>query len=88
MFLPESGELGVVAAENIAFGFAHIGDADRKSVAGAQPAFAVAGVLPKVPTAPWRSAARLGVIIRDPEPAIGKHRAMRRTRTAAVQHLL
>lgn len=70
MFLPEVLEGNVVAVEDVALGFSHVGNADRKCVARTQTAFAVTGVLPKMPIAPRRDAPRLGVVIRDPEPTI------------------
>src|SRR5260370_22205611 len=87
VFLPESLKKRVVAAKNISLGFSKIGDTDRKRAARTQTAFAVTGVLPKVPASPRRSGPRLIVIIGDPKPAIGKNRAMSVGRAAAVQHL-
>src|SRR5260370_18984130 len=87
VFLPESLKKRVVAAKNVALGFSKIGDADRKRAARTQTAFAVTGVLPKVPTFPRRGGPRLVVIIGDPKPAIGKDSPIRGGCAAPGQHL-
>src|SRR5207302_1010027 len=87
VFLPERLKERVVAAENISLGSAQVRDAGRKRIARPQSAFAVTGVLPQIPMPPRRSIARLVVVIGDPEPAIGKDRAMRGRNAAAIQHL-
>src|SRR5206468_13127017 len=74
-------------AKNISLSFSKISDADRKRAPRTQTAFAVTGVLPKVPASPRRSGPRLVVIIGDPTPAIGKNRAMNSGRAAPEQHL-
>src|SRR5262249_142480 len=51
-----------------------------------QTALAVAGVLPEMPIAPWRSVTRLRMIVGDPEPAVGENRAISPARTATVKH--
>src|SRR5205823_11482031 len=61
VFLPESLEKRVVAAENVALGFTHVRNADRKRAARTQSAFSIAGVLPKVPMSPGRRVTRLVV---------------------------
>ena len=86
MFLPEVLEGNVVAVEDVSLGFAHIGDANRKRATRPQSAFAVPSVLPKMPIVPRRRAARLGVIVGDPEPAVGKNRPVACARAAAVKH--
>src|SRR5438876_6648042 len=87
MFLPESLKKRVVAPKNISLSFSKVGDADRKRAPRTQTAFAVTGVLPKVPTSPRRRGPRLIVIIGDPKPAIGKDSPMRGGRAAPEQHL-
>src|SRR5581483_3238794 len=74
---PEGLEQGVVAVENVALGFAHVCDTDRESAARTQPAFSVAGILPKMPLSERRDPTRLRVIIGDPKPAVGKDSALR-----------
>jgi len=87
VFLPESLEGDIVAAKNVALCFSKIGNAGWIGAARTQTAFAVAGVLPQVPTSPGRGGPWFGVIIGDPKPAVGKNGAMRGGCAASVQHL-
>src|SRR5438045_4304828 len=87
MVLPEELQLGIGAAEDVAFGAPHIGHARGERAARTQRAFAVAGVLPQLPRAPRRNVTRFIAVIRDPEPAIRQGAPLRRSHARRVQHL-
>ena len=86
MFLPKVLKRNIVAIENVSLGFAHVRDTDRERAAWTQSALAIPGVLPEMPVAPGRGVTRLRVVVRDPEPAVGKNRAIGSSRAAAPEH--
>src|ERR1043166_3959119 len=87
MFLPESLQFGIAAAENVALGSTQISHARRERRARSQTASTVAGVLPELPLTPGRGVARFEVIICDPEPAICHRAPLARGHARCVEHL-
>src|SRR5918996_1220051 len=71
--LPERFQRTSAAMENIAFCLADVGYALRITRTR-QTAFAITGVLPKMPVTPWRGGLRPSTVVRHPQPAIRQYR--------------
>ena len=84
---PKCFQCGVATAKNVAFSSSDVSHGCGKTAPGSQIAFAIAAVLPHVPTAPGRCMPRFGMIVSDPEPAICEDFAMRAGSASSIQHL-